>query len=102
MSSVSLYFKPPMDYWTVEMFTRVTANYSHENKKIWKFNYEKGYDPSEYVKKVWGYHTIHLRNSEFIHDSSNVYYKFTNYLKLDNEEMFNKLNLERLTPSCYF
>tara|TARA_Y100000593_G_scaffold34145_1_gene67060 strand:+ start:1031 stop:1324 length:294 start_codon:yes stop_codon:yes gene_type:complete len=97
-----MYFKPEMDYWKVDMFTAVGAKYSHNNRKVWKFNYQKGYDPSEFVHRVWNRYGMLIRKDEYLVDRTSVFYKFTNYIKLDNEEMFNKLNLERLTPSCYF
>jgi len=91
---------PDMDYWTVDMCTNIKGRGIYRDKKKLKFNYQRGYDPSEFVHNIWKRHGISLGNGQYVIDRTSEYFWFTNYIQLENEWMFNNINLERLSPSC--
>ena len=93
--------KPDMDYWTVDMCTNIKGRGIYRDKKKLKFNYQRGYDPSEFVHKIWKRYGISLGNGQYVIDRTSEYFWFTNYILLEDEDMFNNLNLERLVSPCW-
>ena len=90
---------PDMAYWTVDLCVPNGKGF-YRKKHILKFEYEKGYEPSEYVHAMWSQYTIPLGDGKYVHDRSSRHYLFTNYIEVDDKIMYDKLNLERLSPSC--
>ena len=96
-----MYYEPNMSYWTVDVCTPNKKSF-YEKRCTWKFEYQEGHDPSEYVYNVWNQYCISLGNGKFVHDRSSQYYWFTNYIQVDDKQMYDKLNLERLLPNVFF
>jgi hypothetical protein len=95
-----MYYEPIVDYWTVDVCTPNGKSF-YAKRCTWKFQYEQGYDPSEYVHSIWNRYCISLGDGKYVHDRSSQHYLFTNYVKVDDKEMYDNLNLERLLPDGF-
>jgi hypothetical protein len=89
------WFLPCFLYWTVDCYVKLS---SPEWKfwKTYKFYYERGYDPEQYVHNSFVRSNISLGDGVYVHDRTSQYYKLENYQFINGKEAYDKLDYPQL------
>jgi|DEB0MinimDraft_6_1074348.scaffolds.fasta_scaffold11159_3 hypothetical protein len=95
------WFLPRFNYWTVQCYT---PNWAEKRKggkhwkrhKMYKFAYERGEDPEDYVHSIYNKWGIHLGDGVYVHDRTSQYFKFGNYKFVESQAEYEALEYEEL------
>lgn len=94
------WFLPRFVYWTVECYvpywTKERKGKHWKKYKSYKFRYERGENPEEYVHSIYNKWGIHLGDGIYVHDRTSQYYKFATYKYVDTQDEYNSLEHEEL------
>lgn len=94
------WFLPRFVYWTVECYvpywTKERKGKHWKKYKSYKFRYERGENPEEYVHSIYNKWGIHLGDGIYVHDRTSQYYKFATYKYVDTQDEYDSLEHEEL------
>lgn len=94
------WFLPRNSYWTVQCYV---PNKVEERKgkhwkkyKIYKFAYERGEEPADYVHYIFNRWGMHLGDGVYVNDHTSQFYKFGSYKFIDSQDEYEALDYEEL------
>jgi hypothetical protein len=95
------WFLPRFNYWSVECFvpdwSDKTKGTQWKHHKTYKFAYERGENPEDYVHRSFNKSNIHLGDGVYVNDRTSQYYKLCNYSFIESEKQYDELDVERLS-----
>tara|TARA_R100000234_G_scaffold97952_1_gene66336 strand:- start:1464 stop:1850 length:387 start_codon:yes stop_codon:yes gene_type:complete len=101
------WFLPCFLYWTVDCYVKLAVLEKSPDWKFYttyKFYYERGYDPEEYVHRSFSRANISLGDGVYVHDKTSQYYKLENYQFIDGKEAYDMLDcsyLDGMSIQCH-
>ena len=94
------WFLPRFSCWTVQCYvpywTKERKGKHWKKYKMYKFLYERGENPEDYVHRIYNSWGIHLGDGVYVHDRTSQYYKFGTYRFVDSQSEYDALDYEEL------
>jgi hypothetical protein len=94
------WFLPRFNYWTVRCSTaywvKGVKGRQWQHYKTYKFFYERGENPEEYVHNIFNRFNISLGNGEYVNDHTNQFYKLSDYSFVETKDDYDELECEEL------
>ena len=97
------WFLPCFLYWTVDCYVKLKSP-DWKFYTTYKFYYERGYDPEEYVHRSFNRANISLGDGVYVHDKTSQCYKLGNYRFIDGKEAYDMLDcsyLDGMSIQCH-